>query len=361
MNLINFLRYYLFLIVLFILSGFVLMPVNAQTQTCIDFKPFKMIFLPDTHVSFKKDDDWILYKESFVIFQDVLKSIKTLSELDFVVFGGDLTDNDDNQLSDLPLFLDSIEDISFKYYAILGDREADLKKGYTKQDFCAEFRRNGFDNPDLTYWAEKLQNNLLLIGLDTSVENKADCEQRLNGGGDEPATVTPFKASNQDFEGKLPAEELLWLDNTLKSNPDRFTIIFMHHPAIQTASSDKNVWKKFILENSDEFLNIINKYPQVKLVLSGHHHNYAVKNISGKLFISLPSVVTYPNQYKILKIYPDRVEVENKDITFKQITKEAKNTFIKTDYAKEFDSKNLKNVLKFQRGDEFFKQKTFYF
>jgi 3',5'-cyclic AMP phosphodiesterase CpdA len=235
-----------FLTIFLILSGFFLMPVNAQTQPNYCFKPFKMVFLPDTHVSFKDQDDWILYKESFVIFQDIIKSIKTIPDLDFVVFGGDLTDNDDNTLSDLPLFLDSIEDVNFKYYSILGDRDASLSEGITKQDFCAEFRRNGFGNPNLTYWAEQPSDNTLLIGLDTAVENK--------------------------FEGKLPPEELLWLDNTLKTNPDKFTVIVMHHPAFQTTASDKTVWKKYILENSDEFLSVINKYPQVKLILSGHHH-----------------------------------------------------------------------------------------
>jgi len=312
------------------------MPVKAQTQ-CLNpnFKPVKMIFLPDTHISFKETEDWILYKESFVIFQDVIKNIKTVPELDFVVFGGDLTDNDDNTLSDLPLFLDSIEDIGVKYFAILGDREADLKNGYTKQDFCAEFRRNGFGNQNFTYWAEQLQNNTLLIGLDTSVENK--------------------------FEGKLPAEELLWLDNTLKANPDKFTVIVMHHPALQSTVSDKTVWKKFILQNADEFLNVINKYPQVKLVLSGHHHNYAVKNIAGKLFISLPSVVTYPNSYKILKIYPDRIEVENKNISYKQIIKKAKNILIKTSYARKFNVEKPQKVLKFQEGDKTSRNKIYYF
>lgn len=310
------------------------MPVKAQTQQQ-NFKPFKMIFLPDTHVSFKDEDDWILYKEGFVIFQDVIKSIKTIPELDFVVFGGDLTDNDDNALNDLPLFLDSIEDLNVNYFTILGDREADLKESYTKQDFCAEFRRNGFGNPNFTYWSEQISEQVLLIGLDTSVENK--------------------------FEGKLSPEELSWLDNTLKANPDKFTIIAMHHPAFQTTASDKTVWKNFILENSDEFLTVINKYPQVKLILSGHHHNYAVKNLNGKLFISLPSVVTYPNQYKILKIYPDRVEVENKDISFKQIIKKAKNILVKTSYAKKFNTENPKKVLKFQEGDKISKTKIFYY
>lgn len=334
MNLKNFLKYYLFLMI-FTLSGLFIMPIKVQAQQQ-NFKPLKIIFLPDTHISFKDNDGWILYKESFVIFQDVIKSIKTVPELDFVIFGGDLTDNDDNALGDLPLFLDSIEDVNFKYFAILGDRDADLKKGLSKQDFSYEFRKNCFDKPELIYWTQQLANNTLLIGLDTSIENK--------------------------FEGKLPTDELLWLDNTLKSNPDKFTIIVMHHPAFQEASADKTVWKKYILENADEFLAVINKYPQVKLVLSGHHHNYAVKNLNGKLFISLPSVVTYPNSYKILKIYLDRVEVENKDITFKQIIKKAKNTLVKTKYAEnEFDSKNPKNVLKFQEGNKISKTKIFYY
>ena len=310
-------------------------PRNDEFSDYQSFKPLKMVFLPDTHVSFKDEDGWILYKESFVIFQDVMKSIKTVPELDFVVFGGDLTHNDDNALSDLPLFLDSIEDIGVKYFAILGDRDADLKDSYTKHDFCAEFRRNGFDNPELTYWVQQLNNNTLLIGLDTSIENK--------------------------FEGKLAPEQLLWLDNTLKANSDKFIMIVMHHPAFQATASDKTVWKRFVLENSDEFLKIINKYPQVKLILSGHHHNYAVKNIAGKLFISLPSVVTYPNSYKILKIYPDRVEVENKDISFKQIIKKAKNILVKTSYARKFNIEKPQKILNFQEGDKISKTKIFYY
>ena len=307
-----------------LLLWIILMPVDVKAQAqqnshlYTDFKPFKTVFLPDTHISFKENDDWILRKESFVIFQDAVKSLKTVPGLDFVVFGGDLTDNDDNALSDLPMFLDSIEDVNFKYYAILGDRDADLKEGYTKQDFCAEFRRNGFENPELTYWTDQPVPNVLLIGLDTSQENK--------------------------FEGKLSPEELLWLDDTLKSNPDKFTVIAMHHQILES-----------------EFLNIINKYPQVKLILSGHRHNYAVSNLNGKLFISLPSVVTYPNLFKILTVYPDRVEIENQDISFKQIIKKSKNIITKTKYAEEFDAKNPKNVLKFLRGDEFNNKKVFYY
>ena len=315
-----------------IFAMFFTVKTSAQPK---DFKPFRMIFLPDTHISFEKQDDWILYKESFVTFQETIKSIKSTPGIDFVVFGGDLVDNKDKTLEDLPFFLDSIYDLNTKYYAILGDRDADLEEDYTKQHFCAEFRRNGFDNPYSTYWTQEPVKNVLLIGLDTSIKNK--------------------------FEGKISPEQLIWLDEVLKSNCCRFTIITMHHPAVITAPQDKNTWKRFVLENSDEFLNVINKYPQVKLILSGHHHNYAVQNINGKLFISTPSIVTYPNQYQILTVYPDKIEIQKEKIPFNQIIKKAKKSLVKTQYAKEFDAKKPKKVLRFQEGGKIRKKKTFSF
>jgi Icc protein len=318
-------------LILFIFLMLFAFKANAQSQ----FAPFKMVFLPDTHVSFQEKDDWIMRQESFVIFQDVVKSLKAMTDLNLVVFGGDLIDNNDKTYEDLGVFAESLDGISCQFYAILGDREADLEQYYSKQNFASEFRSNGFSNPDLTYWAEEPIKNVLLIGLDTSQENK--------------------------FEGKLPQEELLWLDNTLKNNLGKFTVISMHHPAFESTEIDKTLWKKFILENSDEFLQIINKYPQVKLVLSGHHHNFADKNINGKIFMSLPSVTTYPNQYKVLKIFPDRLEVENKDISYKQIIKKSKNILVKSDYAKEFNAKKPAKVLNFQTGEKLSKTKVFYF
>jgi len=318
----------LILIIIFLL-------ISVQVYAQESFKPFKMVFLPDTHVSFKNEDDWILYKESFVIFQDVIKNLKTVPDLSYVIFGGDLADNTDNTLEDLSLFLDTLDDINFDYYAILGDREADLKADFSKQHFCSEFRQNGFNNPNITYWAQQPSDKLLFIGLDTSIEN--------------------------EFKGKIPQEELNWLDYILKSNPDKFTVIFMHHPAVATTQADNTVWKNFILENSDEFINLINKYPQVKLVFSGHHHNYSVKNLNNKLYVSMPSIATYPDSYKIIKVYSDKIEIENQDISFKQIIKKSKNLLIKTQYAQQYNEKKPQKVIDYQKGAEYGKRKVYYY
>ena len=252
-----------------------------------DFKPFKMVFLPDIHLSFKDNDDGpILYKESLVIFQDVIRSLNNTENLNFAVFGGNLTNNDDSVLTDMPMFLDTMSDLKAKYYAILGDREASSKEEFIK-DFD-EFETQ-------TFWTAEPVENVLLVGLDTSMSGEES--------------------------GYVNIHQLFWLDNVLKNNRDKFTIITMHHSP------------HLSLEKPDLFLELINLYPQVKVVLSGHNRVNLVKNDNGKLFINCPSIVSYPNEYKILDIYPDRVEVDNKKISFKQIIKKAKKQIGK-DYKK---------------------------
>lgn len=327
------------ILTLFIVFSFIILfnKTNAQTiQEYKNFQPFKMAFIPDTHISFERNNDWILNNESFVIFQDTVKSLSKVPNLNFIVFGGDLTENKDKQLNDLPMFLDAIYELKIPYYVIFGDRDADLDGEYTKAHFAAEFRRNGFNDPDKTYWVQEPVENVMLIGLDTTLQNR--------------------------FSGEISQEQLLWLDETLKNNKDKFTVITMHHSPIATNPKDfQHPWKNFVLTNSQDFLSVIQKYPQVKVVLSGHHHLNSTQKMNNTLFISSPSIVTYPNQFKLLTVYPDRVEVENKKISFKQIIKKAKQTLPDTEYAKQFDPLKPKNITKLQEGDKFSQEKVYYF
>jgi len=288
------------------------------------FKPFKIAFIPDTHLSFQKKDNWILHKESLVIFQDVIKTLNKMKALDFIVFGGDLIDNSDKEFSDLPMLLDIFSEIKSPYYVVPGDRDADLTAEYTKRDFLDEFYLN-FEDKEKTYWAAEPVSNVLLIGLDTTI---------ING-----------------FSGLIPGEQLQWLDNTLTNNKSKFTIIAMHHPAFPTINpEEKLVWKDFLLLNSADFLNIIQKHPQVKLVLSGHHHLGYSKKVNDTVFVSAPSIITYPNKYALLTVYPDKVEIENKSINYKQIIKKSKKTIINTKYAQNYKTLGTRQLIKLQKG-----------
>jgi len=69
--------------------------------------------------------------------------------------------------------------------------------------------------------------------------------------------------------GRLPNEELDFLESCLSGNPDRHALIAVHHHCLET----KSPWMDtMIIENSREFLAIVDKYPQVKAITTGHVH-----------------------------------------------------------------------------------------
>ncbi|HSA06828.1 MAG TPA: metallophosphoesterase [Candidatus Gastranaerophilales bacterium] len=326
--------------IIFILSLilFINIPCHAQEKGNVvykEFQPFKMVFLPDINLAFFDRDDKILFQESLAIFQDVIKKLNQQDSPDFVIFGGNLTYNENGKFSDLPMFLDAASNLNAPYYAITGDREANLAEDVCKENFIKEFDEYDYETMKQTFWTAEPIKNVLLIGLDTSVKNE--------------------KA------GYLNLHQLFWLDSILKNNRDKFTIIAMHHPAIITTDLDKKSWQEYTLKKPELFLELINSYPQVKIILSGHHLCNYTAQINEKLFIINPSITVYPNEYKILEVYPDKIEVENKKISFKQIIKKAKTNLINSSYAKEFNSKKPEAVVKYQQGKAFSRKTKYYF
>jgi len=319
---------------IFSIAAFVVfLTINPVISSELAVKPVRFAFVPDAHLAFKKQSDWILYNESLVIFQDVINTINSYPNLDFLVFGGDTIQNDDKELADLDTFIDITVDIKIPYYIIFGDRESDLKSTCPRSEFTGWFRKNGFSDPEKTYWAVNIDDNTLLIGLDTTIPN--------------------------EFRGEISKEQLEWLKEVLENNKNKQTIIVMHHPAIVNCTKP-HTNRDFILSNSNQFLGLLSANPQVKLVLSGHHHINSVTKVNNTIFITSPSIVTYPNSFKILELYPDRVVVEDKQISFKQIVKKAKKDIIKTDYARQYDYQDPQSVLQLQEGNKFSRQKVYY-
>jgi Icc protein len=69
--------------------------------------------------------------------------------------------------------------------------------------------------------------------------------------------------------GYLSDFTLQWLDQKLQANPELHTLIALHHPAYAIGSE----WMDLIsLKNRDQFWQICDRYPQIKVVISGHAH-----------------------------------------------------------------------------------------
>lgn len=121
-------------------------------------------------------------------------------------------------------------------------------------------------------------------------------------------------------EGRLSKQELLFFEDCLISKPDRHALIAVHHHCLKT----NGFMDTMMIENSQDFLAIINKYPQIKAVTTGHIHQVMDITIRAVRVLGAPStcfqfapesetfsVETTAPGYRLIRLYADgRLESE---------------------------------------------------
>ena len=86
--------------------------------------------------------------------------------------------------------------------------------------------------------------------------------------------------------GELADSELTFLEQTLSDNPDIPAIIALHHHPVDIDTE----WMSHIgLRNRDAFWQVVDCFPQVKIVLWGHIHQEMEKNRKGVRLLATPS------------------------------------------------------------------------
>lgn len=115
--------------------------------------------------------------------------------------------------------------------------------------------------------------------------------------------------------GAITAKDLRWLDTQLKQSPAQPTVLAMHHPPFWVGSP----WlDKSGLQNTADFFEIVDRYPQVQLVLFGHIHQEFQCIRRGVTYLSVPStcIQFMPNSsnfalddaqpgFRMLEFYPN--------------------------------------------------------
>jgi len=96
--------------------------------------------------------------------------------------------------------------------------------------------------------------------------------------------------------GELAEEQLAFLQQTLTDNPDKHTLICLHHHVLPVGS---NWLDQHMLKNSDRFLEIVSAFNNVCAVLSGHVHQMVDVCHNGIRFMTTPSTCVQfkPNSY----------------------------------------------------------------
>ncbi len=93
-------------------------------------------------------------------------------------------------------------------------------------------------------------------------------------------TVPGFQHGEVDDEGEA------WLDAALAEQPDRPTVLAMHHPPFETG-----IWwmDQICLHGADRVERVVRRHPHVKLLIAGHIHRPIQTTWGGTLVSISPS------------------------------------------------------------------------
>ncbi|HYW19219.1 MAG TPA: 3',5'-cyclic-AMP phosphodiesterase [Nodularia sp. (in: cyanobacteria)] len=117
------------------------------------------------------------------------------------------------------------------------------------------------------------------------------------------------------LHGYLCGKTLDWLESELKTLGDYPTLVALHHPPFPVNSA----WlDSSTLQNPQEFFAVLDRHPQVRLVLFGHIHqefqrqrrqvNYLSTPSTGLQFRSKSATLMIDQKYpgfRLLKLYPN--------------------------------------------------------
>ena len=236
------------------------------------------VHISDTHISNRPDTSYKALSSSSLLLKDMIESINKIQGLDFVLFTGDMVDSGTKE--NFELFYNTLEKLKYPSLNSFGNHE--FYGNMSKEEVLETVKENNknyiFND---TYYAITPKTDYRIIVLDSAIKNE--------------------NTSN----GRLSKEQLEFLDNELYENQDKIVIIAMHHPSVEPFVS-----KEHSLLNADEFNEILLKYKNPIVVLSGHYHAAKIRRIGNIVFVSTPAAVTYPMASRHIKIvnYKDRVQ-----------------------------------------------------
>lgn len=239
--------------------------------------------ISDIHISVLGDHHDMLSGRSAGFLTDILAHLNQVDDLDFVLVTGDLFDL--AVQAEFDHFQEVIRTLKKPYHIIPGnhDRRAlDRTEGLTRHQFAQHFNPQIQARPTAPeaqsgYWSITVQPDIQLIGLDSIVD--------------------------EDWNGLIKPLQIEWLKSELAAHADKLIILAIHHPLHPLAPVDElPQWRKFVCDNGPEMLALLDAYPQVKVVLTGHHHLTKVDFLNGRLHLACPAVSIYPCAYRTLRL-----------------------------------------------------------
>jgi len=266
---------------------FALYLTTAKANPFEFFKPHSISFIQVTDVhldshSTKSNQRMLQYSESLL--KDAISQINIMNDVDMIVFSGDVINRPDK--TEFEKFISMANTLKKPWFYAPGNHDIGIVRGLSREEISSLIKQNSL------YYEYSPNADFCFIFLD--------------------GVITSGITAN----GFFPKEELNWLDETLSKNKTKKVVIIQHYPVVEPFKSYTHKVK-----NDAEYLQILDKNPNVIAVVSGHYHSSKITLRKNVLHISTPALIEYPNSFRKIKISKTKEgeKVEIKTISTKLI------------------------------------------
>ena len=237
----------------------------------------------DAHFSsYEKDTSYKMLSEAGNLLDDTIAQINTSGAYDFVIFTGDLVNTP--KISELQEFTKHANKLIYPWYAIDGNHDIGIDGPLTKKKFMSLLEEA---NPKMKgnniYYSFSPKKGYYVICLDSIIDYKVTTN------------------------GEISQKQLEWLKGELEKHKNETIILCTHVPVIEPFSSSNHK-----LNNEYELRKVLKLHKNPIIVLQGHYHAARLKQEDNMLVISCPSLVSFPNAFRVINLNStkDRVKVD---------------------------------------------------
>lgn len=300
-------------IVNFTLTILIACAIGSQVCTAAN-NNLRIAQVSDAHFSsFEENTSYKFLKKSGELLDDVIFQINTSGPYDFVMFTGDLVNYP--KISELQKFTSHVNNLIYPWYAIAGNHDISIDGPLTKDKFIATLAQaNDNMNQKHIYYAFTPKKGFRVICLDSIIDYKLTAN------------------------GEISNEEFIWLKEELDEHEKDTIIVCTHVPIIEPYSSSNHK-----MLNEYEVRKLLKTHKNPLIVLQGHYHAVKIKQDDNMLVITSPSLVTYPNAFRVININSNKnrtlVDVYLKETNLKDIQTRSKLRLMGTEklYGEECD------------------------
>jgi len=226
------------------------------------------------------------------------------------------------------VFQEWTKQLDLPYYILLGNMEVSPVPGaskLSKADYLLAWRGRGV-GPGRSSWSFEPEKGVRIIGLDVTVDGK------------------PY--------GEAGPAALAWLRNELETNRKARLVTIVTHQLLNPTTQKDTMpeWSLWMVRNRTEVQELLEQYPNVRLVISGHHHVSRVETVGNITYVADPAIVTYPCAFRVFTISRDGIHLKNIGLDETNMVNKARELLAADPYARLYDPDNPRNVLAYSLG-----------